>query len=105
VTNHELHIKIWDWLYQNPSKDKEDWPEWDFNGGEVKEVMALCFACKEAGINKNGYSNCHRCPIKWNGGHCENIDSEYAKWHDSKTDKTRKKYAKIIRDKEWRKHD
>lgn len=61
------HIFMWLWLSENPEKDKEDWPEWQHNGGAVKTVCNLCFACEYA--KQMGYridSNrdiCKYCPF------------------------------------------
>lgn len=91
---HEAHIKLWTWLKENPGKGKEDWPEWDFNGGGYPLVDSHCFACKVADRNEYG---CSRCPIKWTGGRsCLFETGEYALWVNSETDRARKHLAAKI---------
>lgn len=36
-TNH----KKWNWLAENPDKEKTDWPEWVYNEGHVHIVCQL----------------------------------------------------------------
>ena len=43
--NHTAHKELWNWLAENPDKNKEDWPEWSHNGGPIQEVENDCFAC------------------------------------------------------------
>ena len=84
-----LHRELWDWLYKHPSKDKEDWPEWARNYG-YSSVRNLCFLCDYKGI-------C--CPVSWvKTDTCQGKGSYYFSWSSAKTLKTRKKYAKLIRD-------
>lgn len=90
---YKLHYELWDWLYENPSKQKRDWPMWTRNGGEIEEVDSDCFLCE---IH---YLCDRRCPLYINQIPCftEKIGL-HAKWCGAKTPKTRKKYAKLIRD-------
>ena len=75
--DHTNHKKLWNWLADNPDKNKKDWPEWTFNGGDVCEVSDGCFACDyreayeelayacEEGLYSGGKSSCNSCPLKW----------------------------------------
>ena len=80
-----LHFQLWDWLYHNLSKEKWEWPEWKENGGTVfnKTFGTYCLLC---GYTNN---NCSICPL--------NCDY-YNEWNFARSLKTRKKYAKLIRD-------
>jgi hypothetical protein len=82
------HIALWDWLYQHPSEDKADWPGWK----EYGDVEGFCFAC----VFCDG--ECYRCPLKVE--RCSFDGSPYQKWGDG-SEKTKKKYAAMIRD-AWR---
>ena len=96
----KLHYKLWDWLYHHPSKGKDDWLEWEFNGGEVPAVDSNCFACE---IILQREALCKNCPINWNPfNSCIENESSYTKWDKAKSLKTRKKYAKLVRDVKWR---
>jgi len=83
---HRRHIKLWDWLYHNPFKSKDECPYWEWNGGDWEYVHGCCFACEESN------SECDNCMFEWEE------KGYYEKWHKAKTIKTKKKYAKIIRD-------
>lgn len=85
---YKLHYELWDWLYNNPNKHKWNWPKWEYNGGKVKTTQLDCFLCEIYGFK---YQNeCQGCPLDpfsyWND------------WQEAKTPKTKKKYAKLIRD-------
>ena len=54
---HTAHKALWNWLSKNPEMDKEYWPGWLDNGGNVKPALYDCFACE--------YAYCYMCPILW----------------------------------------
>ena len=58
-----------------------------------------CFACEYCVTHKEDYcrDNCIMAEV-WGGGSCSDMKSPYSKWSYAGTDKTRKKYAKIIAD-------
>jgi hypothetical protein len=87
------HIDLWDWLYHHPSKNKYEWPEWGTNGGQYVHVLNRCFACDLC------FGRCRHCLLEIK--HCEYSDSEFKQWSHATSEKTRKKYAAIIRD-AWR---
>lgn len=64
IFRHYKHVKLWLWLYDNPDKDKRDWPGWDNCG----HVQGLCFACEYAYIKRMGdnykHNSCYYCPFK-----------------------------------------
>lgn len=95
----KLHRQLWDWLYHHPSKTKENWPEWGYNGGEIKRVKDYCFLCEYA-EQKDPKADCEAiCPLDWSpaNGCCE-ANSYFAKWYYATNLRTSKKYAKLIRD-------
>ena len=87
---------LWHWLYKNPVINgvlttKEDWPRWEEVETKYGIIDSECFACE--------FSVC--CIFDWGvegDFPCLKLHSPYAKWLRAKTAKTRKKYAKIIRD-------
>ncbi len=107
------HRQLWDWCFHNPEKEKDDWPEWERNGGQLKEIEADCFLCEIADGIAEALDSRSRSPlpcsevcplfpttpiasekdclgglhVKWSY-HLE----VYGRWE------MRKKYAKMIRD-------
>ena len=65
VFDHTSHKALWNWLAENPDKEKEDWP--GFN--ELRYVPDNeCFACQYV-WDGGGYIRCHEyCPLIWPGG-------------------------------------
>ena len=108
----ELHRELWDWLYHNPSKEKEDWPGW----GKLEKAyggifLGMCFPCEYARKIQNpkypkSRYQCDSCPLAWpqfdlwqrTSVFCYQEGTPYYKWTTCKTPRTRKKYAKLIRD-------
>lgn len=75
-----LHREMWNWLADNPSKDKKDWPRWRKNGGDIEHCFASCFMCEYASAHSANTKiaiNCHICPLAWpsflKDVRCENI--------------------------------
>jgi hypothetical protein len=85
------HRKLWDWLADNPDKDKTDWPGWSFNGGTYPYVPALCFGCEYT----RGRGQCESCPCLIDRQCC---GGAYARWYDADNRSTRRKYALLVRD-------
>lgn len=98
VFNHTGHKSLWDWLSKYPEKNKEDWPGWGVNGGEVKAVYADCFACEY-----NQEDACDEfCPLIWTntkGNKTKDcLSGLFGKFHFEENLKTRSKLAAKIRD-------
>lgn len=104
---HYWHMRLWNWLAKHPSKRKGNWPGWRY----VRVPLYYCFACSIGAdrARKDGKKNiivdrCEYCPVAdWKSyidAACEKFD-EFGKWRSSKSPKTKKKYAKIIAEKEW----
>ena len=72
IFNHTAHKKLWNYLAENPTKQKEDWHGWEVNGGEYRWVCNHCFACEFTVDNI-----CYNCPLIWPDGYCYGL---YEKW-------------------------
>ena len=62
VFDHTHHVKLWEWLAANPTKHKNDWPEWKINGGNVNNADCLCFACE---CREESTACFTECPLIW----------------------------------------
>lgn len=60
IFSHTLHKEMWQWLSDNPNKNKRDWPRWKHNGGDIEKSVGNCFACKYSIYF--GY-RCKYCPF------------------------------------------
>lgn len=91
---HTLHKDMWNYLYENPNKDKKDWPRWVINGGDIKIVNGNCFACE---YDYKFNDICNHCPFDIGiGDYC--LKGLYRKWILSNDLEERKQLAKQIRD-------
>lgn len=72
-----LHRRLWQWLADNPAKDKKDWPEWSFQGGTIYWVTQFCFACQMTQYDeiRPFMLSCSKCLFVWPGISC--VDNEY----------------------------
>lgn len=99
--NHTGHKELWDWLVQNPDKEKFEWTGWEKNGGKYQIPSWHCFACEydEEYGEEEGLYDCDGCPLVWPDVKCAiGYDSLYQKW-DGETDlKKRSELACQIRD-------
>ncbi len=99
--DHTNHIKLWQWLADNPTKDKCDWPEWSVNGGKVKHIYNDCFSCEYSVsiITASGDAQhmCKYCPF---GKYCAFtcMDGLYKKWANTKDMHYKIELAERIRD-------
>lgn len=103
VFNHTGHKSLWDWLSKYPEKNKEDWPGWDYNGGEVEAVFADCFACEY-----DSEGECSEvCPLIWpnmeNDNFVDCLSDLFGKYNYEDNLKKRSKIAEKIRDLKVRK--
>lgn len=96
----ELHRELWEWLIHNPSRNKEQWPRWVSNGGDIQLVVSYCFAC----FLWSSSSSCKDCKLDNTAlNHKEAKEDSclcgiFSKWQNAKTRWLRIKYATIIRD-------
>jgi hypothetical protein len=97
--NHTGHKEIWQWLSEDPGREKEDWPGW----GDSKPIVNDCFACEYRDLTNN-HRDCNDCPLIWppnrDGSRvCDNDGGLWATWFfDAKTESERTKLAIAIRD-------
>lgn len=75
VFNRTAHKELWNYLAENPTKWKRDWPGWEENGGEYNKVPSYCFACAF-----NTDNACYNCPLIWPSGCCTDYGGLYKKW-------------------------
>ncbi len=74
----QLHYDLWDWLANNPGKEKRDWPEWEIVRKNYGYITHLCFACEY-------YSKqCRQCPLNENT-HNGPVCKLYDTWNDTNT--------------------
>lgn len=94
------HIKLWDWLADNPSKDKYDYFD-DINLGRNLRPKNLCFGCEFSSkvikyieekcgtrvidfINSDVlYEGCFACPFDCNAGDNGCLDGVYDEWDEA----------------------
>jgi len=93
----ELHRELWDWLYHHPNKQKWDWPSWESNGGNIPRVSSYCFLCEYSVQHWNNYCR-ETCILDWSPDSGCLGDGAFERWDNAISPRTRKKYAKIIRD-------
>ncbi len=87
----EICAELWGWLKDTPSKEKYDWPRWTENGGDILFMSNRCPLCEYT----NG--DCKECPLVSFLSYCTS-GGIYTKWCRAESLKTRKKYAKMIKD-------
>lgn len=80
-SNRQKCLEMWQWLAQNPSKDKTDYEIYMI---ENDEVYNSCWACVEA-VNKTDdvINSCRFCPIDFPGKSCHNRLSPYRLWYEA----------------------
>ncbi len=100
---------MWNWLADNPEKEKRDWPGLKTVNRFLDEnILSLsapfnfertyCFACQSVATNGivDGFS-CSICPVYFGVvGECWQTYSYYDRWNRAQTNKTRTKYARLI---------
>lgn len=90
-------VAMWEWLTENPLKEKEDWPEWEENGGKF-QALSHCFAC-EYNLQQD-YNYCNRnciIPCFASIGHCTRRGSPYIYWSRNDSIESSIRNAEIIR--------
>ena len=95
-----LHREHWDWIYRHPTKEKEDWPRFKHNGGDIPRPLNDCFLCEYV-LDELNRISCSLCPIEWgNGKKCFNKGTAFDEWSLATTStwQESKKWAKIVRD-------
>lgn len=84
--NHTAHKALWDWLAENPDREKEDWIGWEENGGDIDfDVENDCFACEytvSENLGEPHYCDCDKCPLDWEAEDC--LSGLYGEWSKAK---------------------
>ncbi len=70
----QLHYDLWNWLANNPGKEKDDWPGWAMIKKNYGRVANLCFACEY-------FEECELCPLNRSTRHGPEC-TLYYKWRD-----------------------
>lgn len=73
------HKKLWLWLADHPDKDRDEWPEWDINGGNYPIPVNECFACE---YDNEFDGDCEHCPLTFES--CLEIGSLCDNWFRAK---------------------
>ncbi len=97
IFDHTNHVKLWDWLVNNPTKDKYNWPEWIHNGGTSMAIMR-CFACEYTSVlTQRKHYDCTYCPFgDFHGKTC--LDGLFGRWLYETDPVKKSELAKQIRD-------
>ena len=105
--DHEAHVRLWNWLAENPERDKYDWPWWQKYG----DVNSQCFACEAVAKIQNWAEahdvfiekqSCDLCPLTWGEyPHCQTQRGEgiFDRWRQvAYLPRSRASFARQIRD-------
>lgn len=68
------HRALWQWMVENPGREKWQWPEWPTSPKAAKE--AYCFLCT---------LKCPKCPMykRNTDTSCSDLGSLYQRWLDA----------------------
>ena len=98
------HTELWLWLAKNPKKEKDDWPRWKINGGDIFYLERNeCFPCEYTLTHRRQGEDVFgcRCPLdfpRWeetDGGYEYCLGGLFDKWRFAKG-KARSAIAKQI---------
>ncbi|KKN57573.1 hypothetical protein LCGC14_0561190 [marine sediment metagenome] len=67
----EIAIELWEWIVDNPGKEKREWPEW-------KKYGNMVFYCPFCQYGMSAYHENCNCPLSKEYGDCD--DSAYGSW-------------------------
>ena len=106
--------KLWAYMQRTGSNNKDEWPQWERNGGKVAIMMNDCPCCEYTMmVYKTTYPKCSMCPMKglWGSKQyaCqETKDSPYELWRHAGLNcwykPHRKTYAGIIARFAWKEY-
>jgi len=92
VFQHSLHRELWQWLSDNPEKDKYQWIQWRSNDGTVEDIPGDCFAC-------NYGNGCRECPLEHTHVELRCLGGTYERWEQNEGNpQERTRLALVIRD-------
>lgn len=86
----ENHRRLWHWVADNPSKQKEDWPGWNEEGYHTQN---LCFLCQYR-VDKASERKC--CLLDWGEHSCIREGSIYERYEGSSDLEKRSRLAREI---------
>lgn len=106
VFNRTLHKELWNWLANNPGKNKHKWPGWEHFTEEELEIIdrdSYCFACLCCSTIHVKCSYGNNCPLDWKTTRTCTVDvSYYRRWLVESliynNDNLTKEYAKKVAD-------
>ena len=102
VFQHSLHRELWQWLADNPGMQKDDWPRWEINGGNVIFAYNDCFACNYASTENSLVLyrdiDCDSCPLGWTKEYCCDEGAEFDQWDFTLDPQERTRLALLIKD-------
>lgn len=87
---------LWIWCAEYPEKEKEDYPEWEKNGGSIPEMMFDCPCCAYTSLDEDLGPECTCCPLFefWPRGDCSDSSSPYTIWSDTNK---KSRFGRLIR--------
>jgi hypothetical protein len=95
----KLFRELWEWLSENPTKEKTEWPRWNINFGDIQLCANQCPLCAWVIDIHGSLKDCNiHCPIKWptEDNSCSN-GGPFSEWCRTTTDDDEKiGYAKQI---------
>jgi len=88
-SHRTLHRELWQWLAENPSQSKGNWPGWITYQHNLRANATQCWACaKAAQRSRIGLNHCSRCPCDWQNNvkynPCLICGSSYDLWRRAK---------------------
>ncbi|MBP2663769.1 MAG: hypothetical protein H6Q71_1717 [Firmicutes bacterium] len=89
---YTLHKELWNWLADNPDKEKYQWPKFIGNGGDISIPSHYCFACCYA---KHCYDIYFDCPLKFKMYKNDCLGGMYYYYEEAVGEK-RSIYARLI---------
>lgn len=90
--------ELFTWLAENPTKGKDDWPEWEkyeLKYGMMRHRCALCHYSN----NSQKWCYSYGCLVQWTlspDNSCNDIGSPYYNWTITRSLKMRSKYARQV---------
>jgi len=72
----EICRDMWDWLADNPEREKEDWPGWEEVGRMLDNCPCCEYTCQQVG------DFCDHCPLYyyWPENDCGSDNSPFRRW-------------------------
>jgi hypothetical protein len=62
----KLFRELWEWLSENPDKEKAEWHRWNINFGDIIMCTNQCPLCDWVVDTYGSLKDCSKyCPIKW----------------------------------------